>query len=534
VHKDVGTPGAVNSVTLRQIARSGSRNMGPLISKVLHAPAVPAASVPVTVTARVYDPDGVSSVTLHYSLDTPKPDGDPALLSIDMLDPDGDGVYTCEIPGQLAKASRLLHHRARCAGQAVRFPLDFVVHRTYPLVLDPDNASVNDSLYCIYRHDAPFTGKPRSFRFWMNQARETYPGTRLLHSQELVDGTFVFQNRDVYYNSKIRFSGSPWARQAWVESYRISMPSDNPLQGTIHSFNMEDHQDGGARSAKERISHYIFRWHQGQTIVPYSLQWYVQLQVNDKVNEVREMVQVPNSDFLARWFPNDDVGSFFEMDDRHVFDDSGNRADSIDGRLFYPPYGATALGADKEQYRYYFRLRSGDDLDDFSELIKLAKLLTAATTPNDEFDAKIWDAVDVESFCRYWSIRMNTDDWDCWGSRRGKELLPLPAQHRRPVVRAALGHGAHVRRRQLVHAAHDHGDEGPPVLEHVHGSVAFHQSTPDQSVLLRDHEGNARQAVPVALLAPYAQKLDTVARSTRTSRSPTALIDQRRRTPSTW
>src|SRR4029450_9868386 len=104
------------------------------------------------------------------------------------------------------------------------------------------------------------------------------------------------------------------------------------------SFNMEDHQDGGARVAKERISHYLFRWHQGRTIVPYSLQWYVQLQVNDRVNEVRELVQTPNTEFVSRWFPGDDNGAFFEMDDRHVINDGGARQDSRDGFLLYPPY----------------------------------------------------------------------------------------------------------------------------------------------------------------------------------------------------
>ena len=416
----LGTPGAVNSVTLRQAARTGSKNLGPLVSRVSQNPALPAPSTPVTVTARVDDSDGVTEVLFHYSLDTPKPLGDAALLTIPMTDPDGDGYYTCEVPGQLAKKRVVYFITAKdTQGHDGRWPLDLLT-RTHPLVLDEANAGPNDSNYGIYRHDTPFNGKPQSFRFWMHQANEQYLSSRPLLSNDLVDGTFIFQNRDVYYNSKIRFSGSPWARQAWSESYRMRMPKDNSLHGSIESFNMEDHQDGGARVAKERISHYLFRWHQGRTIVPYSLQWYVQLQVNDRVNEVRELVQTPNSEFVSRWFPGDDNGSFFEMDDRHVINDGGARQDSRDGFLLYPPYGAATLGADKEQYRYYFSLRLNEEDDDFSELVKFAKLLTQSQTPNEEFDKLIWDQVDVESFLRYWSIRMNTDDWDCWGTSRGK------------------------------------------------------------------------------------------------------------------
>ena len=421
VPRNLGTPGAPNSVTLRQVAETGSSsNLGPVIKQVKHAPSLPAANEAVTIEARIYDPDGVSSAVVKYSLDTPKVPGDPALLEVPMTDEDGDGVYTAQIPGQALKKKVVYCIVARDSrGQLGRWPLDHV-HRTNPLILDPSLAGANDDQYAVYRHDTPFAGKPQSFRFWMHGANEQYLSSRLLHSNDLVAGTLLFQSRDVYYNAGIRFSGSPFARQAWTESYRMRLPKDNPLQGTIESFNMEDHQDGGAVSAKERISNYLLRWHQGQTIVPYSLQWYVQLQVNDRVNELRELVQTPNAEFIGRWWPGDDRGSFFEMDDRHTFTDDGSRENSVDAVLLYPPYGASGLGGDKEQYRHYFNLRLKEEEDDFSELIKLARLLTTSQTPDNEFDRLVWDQVDVESFCRYWSIRMNTDDWDCWGTNRGK------------------------------------------------------------------------------------------------------------------
>jgi len=58
------------------IARTGSANIGPAILKVDYFPAVPDSGEDVEVGARAVDPDGVASVTLHWMLLTPRPEGD--------------------------------------------------------------------------------------------------------------------------------------------------------------------------------------------------------------------------------------------------------------------------------------------------------------------------------------------------------------------------------------------------------------------------------------------------------------------------
>jgi hypothetical protein len=528
VPQRLGTPGAINSVTARQIAQTGSRNLGPVISKVGQSPALPAGNVPVQVHARVEDPDGVSSVTLNYSFDTPRPPGDAGLLSLPMEDPDGDGIYTAEIPGQALK-KRVVYHIVAIdsKGQQGRFPIDFA-SRSHPLLLDAKSATINDALYGVYRHDNPFNGKPQSYRFWLHQANEQYLSTRPLFSNDLVDGSFVFQNRDMYYNSKIHFSGSPFARQAWGESYRVVLPKDNPLHGSIRRFNMEDHQGVGAKDGRERISHYMIRYNQGQSKVPYSLQWLVQWQANDKVNEVREHVQTPNGDFISRWWPGDDTGTFFEMDDRHFFNDSGTRNDSQDGRLLYPPYGSQTLGPDKEQYRYYFNLRSNEAQDDYSELIKLAKLMTQGVTPNDQFDQAIFDEVDVEAFCRVWAIRLNTDDWDQWGGNRGKNCyLYRPQKAGRWYLLPwdmELTYG-------------DTGSFLPPTLTAT-ANPAYGNSFQEVGRLLnrprvkRVFYGVMREMIEhqfqSKFLLPYMQRLDAIGVQTTNVGKPGGYVDQRR------
>jgi hypothetical protein len=527
VPTDLGTPGAVNSVTLRQVATAGSKNVEPVIWKVRHEPAVPAASVPVQVSARVEDADGVSSVTLHYMLDTPQAEGSAGNLTVPMLDDDGDGTYVGEVPGQLLKKRVVFYIVAEDSrGLKGRFPIDST-KRTAPVFLDPASAGPNDHEYAIYRHDtAPAAGRRQSYRFWMHQANEAYLGSRPLHSNDMVEGSFVFQSTDVYYNAKVRFSGSPWARQAWSESWRARMPKDQPLHGTIESFSMEDHQDGGAISAKERTSHYLLRHHNRPGIpVPYSLQWLVQWQVNDRVNEVREHIQTPNREFISRWFPEDDEGSFFEMDDRHTFNDSGGRQDSTDGRLLYPPYGAIANGPDKEQYRYYFSLRANEEADDFSKLIEFAKLMTASATPNDQFDEQVWDMVNVESFCRKWSVSLNTDDWDTWGTNRGKNCYIYGGVHS-PWVLIAWD-------MELTY-----GNVGaflPPALTasstypNTFAEVGRFLNRP---AIKRVYYGVMKEMVDYQFsstyLMPFMQKLDSAGATNTAIGKPNGFIDQRR------
>ena len=93
VPANLGTPGQPNS---RAVA-----NAGPAIADPWHRPLLPAAGEPITVSARVRDPDGLANVTLLYRLDPQTnwvavpmrdtgTDGDPVA---------GDGSFSGLIPG---------------------------------------------------------------------------------------------------------------------------------------------------------------------------------------------------------------------------------------------------------------------------------------------------------------------------------------------------------------------------------------------------------------------------------------------------
>jgi hypothetical protein len=416
VPRSLGTPGAVNSVTTRQIARSGSRNVGPAIDRVRHSPGVPQANEVVTVTARVRDPQGIGSVKLFYRTETPV----GSFTELDMAPAADAGVYEASIPGQALGVRVLFHVQATDgAGAASRFPTD-LYQRTHGPLLNPEAPSANDLLYCMYRHDTRNVAtNHHSYRFILNEASENYLFTRRTQSNEMVEGTFVFGSGDVYYNAQIRFAGSPFLRRAntWNNSYSLRMPRDRPLHERKEAFNLDQHGTDG----KERISHYLLRHSAGSSsLLPYfDFHTLVQFQLNDVRNAVFEALDKPNGQYISFWFPEADDGPFFEVDDRFAFNDSGARTGNADARVQYPPYGTTG-GEDRERYRWYFGPRSDESADDYSSLQALCRLMDEGVTPDGDFDALVWSQVDVEELLRVWAIRMNTDDWDTWGGRRGK------------------------------------------------------------------------------------------------------------------
>ncbi|MBN1444094.1 MAG: lamin tail domain-containing protein, partial [Planctomycetes bacterium] len=208
VPEDLGTPGRVNSVTLRQIARSGG-NLGPVMTDLRQSPAVPGDGEDVTVTIRISDSDGVddASVGLYYSLNNPS--ASPARLA---MSPVGGGYYSASIPGRpLGTKVVFFITAADQLGTAGRYPAD-VSERTHPELLRPEAPGLGQMRHLIYRHDTRLPSTPyHSYRFVMTDADEAELGSRLNLSNELLPGSFIFGGDRIYHESFIRFSGSPFA-----------------------------------------------------------------------------------------------------------------------------------------------------------------------------------------------------------------------------------------------------------------------------------------------------------------------------------
>ncbi|MBN9691872.1 MAG: lamin tail domain-containing protein [Verrucomicrobia bacterium] len=112
-----GTPGATNSVFTTVVP--------PQIRQVQHTPEQPTPGVPVVVSARITDPDGVAGVTLRYQLVQPGSylrKSDPAYETswseVPMNDAGtggdavaGDGTFSATLPALLQEHRRLIRYR---------------------------------------------------------------------------------------------------------------------------------------------------------------------------------------------------------------------------------------------------------------------------------------------------------------------------------------------------------------------------------------------------------------------------------------
>ncbi|MCH2584633.1 MAG: lamin tail domain-containing protein, partial [Planctomycetes bacterium] len=142
VPENLGTPGRINSVTLRLIEETGSANLGPVIRDVWQDPPVPGANEAVTVYARVSDADGVGNVRRRYSSNNPS--ASPSTANMTQR---GGGLYSGTIPGRSMGTKIVFFITAEDeGGRQGRYPVD-IAERTHPLVLNPTAISRNDERY---------------------------------------------------------------------------------------------------------------------------------------------------------------------------------------------------------------------------------------------------------------------------------------------------------------------------------------------------------------------------------------------------
>lgn len=170
------TPGKVNAAY--------TSNAPPQIRQVKHTPEMPSSGMPVLITAKVTDPDGVASVLLEYQIVNPG-------NYIDILDPAytnaanwmkvsmndegkdgdaiaGDSIYTVTIPSTIQQHRRLIRYRITVTdnlGASVRVP--------YPEDPQPNFA------YFVYDSVPPYSGAIQPGAAGTNGAVITVPGEEM-------------------------------------------------------------------------------------------------------------------------------------------------------------------------------------------------------------------------------------------------------------------------------------------------------------------------------------------------------------------
>ena len=203
--RNLGTPGAPNSRALA--------NAGPAITDVAHRPVLPAAGQAITVSARVYDPDGLASVIVKYRVD-------PSMeMSTARMFNRGAGLFTATIPGQpdgTLVAFQVQASDNSPAQAASVFPADAPARE------------------CLVRWGETVPeGAFGAYRFWITQATFDAWSNRAKNSNEPLDATFAYGDFRVIYNAGAMYSGSPFHTPGF------NTPTGNPCDYVLR-FDADD------------------------------------------------------------------------------------------------------------------------------------------------------------------------------------------------------------------------------------------------------------------------------------------------------
>ncbi len=377
---NLGSPGQRNS--------RHRDETGPIITKVTQDPVVPSTNQQVRVAACVSDDDGILAVQLYYT--TGSPQGfQNTLMYDDGTHGDtvgGDGVWSGFLPG-FTQGTKVLFYIEATDARGDR--------GTHP--------SAAPAQTCLYQVDSTVTSQLFVYRLILDDANQAELQNRPLHSNHLLDGTFVFNEEKIYYNVGIRYRGSPWQRRNNPKMFRVSLNDDEPFLDTT-SFNLSRY---GTRQ-NERTAYYTLRLNGA----PTSFQYYVRLHVNGAHHGTFEHIQPINQRYLELWYPDDPEGKLYKISGRHIFFDDGSFNNSW--------CTFTYKGSSDDQYRWWFLPRTREVENDHTELRNLCWLMDSTRTPHTTFDSQVELSVDTEQWLRVQTVRILNDDWDTIGVSNGQ------------------------------------------------------------------------------------------------------------------
>lgn len=397
----LGTPGLENSAraALRAVVPGG--NLGPVIGGIVQSPVVPGAASPVTIKASAHDADGITSLVIHYRQGGL---GNGVFTAASMFD-DGahqdsnalDGLYAGVIP-PFPQGTRIVFYLegTDALGEPRRFPVE-APSRTLLYSVEARSAT---SLFTV--------------RLGLDAESDAALRSRLLHSDDLLDGTFVFNDEEIYYNVGVRYHGSPWNRPPDPKMFRVRFNEDKPFMHGLRAVNLSRY----GTSQNEGASYFCVQSASTPSSPgPVGDYFYSQVYLNGAYHGKMAIVETIDSRYVEKWFPGDGDGYIFKIPGRRYFDDSGSMS-GVDWTTF--GYRGSNSNFEYERYRWYFNPGSRQNENRWADLVALCTTMDVSRTTPAAFDAQIESILDVEQFLRVEAVRTLQDDWDTIGIGNGQ------------------------------------------------------------------------------------------------------------------
>lgn len=372
-----GTPGAVNS--------RYATNIGPTYTGFSHTPVVPAAGEPVSVTVLAADPNGVTNVTLRWSVNG------GAWSQTTMLR-QADGRHGGTIPGQVAGALVQFYAEGSDAlGVRSTFPAAGTNSRALYRV--NDNQAILDALHNV--------------RILMTDA-----DTALLHaptnvmSNDRLGATIIYNEQQVFYDVSLHLQGSQRGRNDSSRvGFTISFQPDEPFRG-VHGSISIDRSGGysglGGKHDEILLKHMIN--HAGGLPGMYDdLVHVIAPRPQDSTTGLMMMAKYGDV-FLDSQYENGNDGDLFKLEliyyplstvDGNVQSPKLPNPDDVLGVDFQD------LGADQESYRWNYLKENNQSGDRWDQMMAVAKMFSLTGTNIDLPSQKL---LDVNEWCRAFAI----------------------------------------------------------------------------------------------------------------------------------
>jgi hypothetical protein len=368
-----GTPGQANS---RRVD-----NAGPTLSGLQHRPIIPSAKQPVTISARVTDPDGVGSVTLSYRVNPAT-----AFSTVPMTRQSND-VYVADVPGQTAgKVVQFYATATDGLGGAAFAPARGPDSRALFQVADGQGSALPAHELRLIMLDAD--------RDFMLNATNVMSNARN-------GSTLIYDRTEVFYDAGAKLQGTAASRirdgDAYV-SYDVDFPPEHLFRGVQNNIGIDRSGRGPTVRAQDEI-YVLHLFHRAGIPVPYSdLCYFIAPRTAHTGTAILQLAGYGNG-FVQDQYG--EAGSVFNMDITYEPDTTISASDPESIKLPVPHQAHIGTDfvdmGDKEQYRSPFDLRSENRRDDYAGLIRLCQVMGQ---PQAVFDAQIGGVLDVDEALR--------------------------------------------------------------------------------------------------------------------------------------
>ncbi len=406
VPKNLGTPGAANSRALA--------NNAPGIYAVAHSPVLPAASQSIVVTARVEDPDALTTIQVVYRYD-----GGIGGSTLAMNDSGtggdaiaGDGIYSATIPGTTAGITVAFYVRAvDSLGAERKFPADAPTRE------------------CLVRvGETQPSGPIGTYRIWTTTATSSKWTSRSPLNNSPLDVTFVYNNERVIYNMKALYAGSPYIAPGYngptgaLCGYTGEFPKDDLFLG-VNDFVL-DWPGRDPSAVAEQMSFFLA---DGMGL-PNSHRRFIHLHVNGATDQTRhsiyEDVQQPGGDIVKEWSSKDTDGHFYKVERWFEFSDpntSGVISKIADPQPRLENYTTTGGAKKLARYRWNFLPRSvNGSANDYDDIFAWVDAVNASAP--EPYTSQTESLTDMEEVMGMFSVERIINNFDSWGHAIGKNM----------------------------------------------------------------------------------------------------------------